>query len=172
LKDRFGAELESPYDTLFGERHESAECSGSAAHSRSVMGSSKRMVYSTPTALYRALDEEFGFTLDVCSSAGNEKCKRFFTLRDNGLAQEWGHHICWMNPPYGRYLPKWMQRAWEASQHGATVVCLVPSRTDTRWWHDYAMQGEIRFIKGRLTFEGERNPAPFPCSVVIFRGKV
>jgi site-specific DNA-methyltransferase (adenine-specific) len=128
------------------------------------------MDYGTPMETFRALDEEFHFTLDVCSSACNHKCERYFDEHADGLAQEWGHEVCWMNPPYGRYLPKWMQRAWEASQRGATVVCLVPSRTDTRWWHDYAMRGEIRFIKGRLTFQGEVNPAPFPCSVVIFHG--
>lgn len=149
---------------------QSADIACYVAHCRRVMGSSKRMVYGTPLALFEALDHEFGFTLDVCADEENHKCQRYYTLQDNGLAQEWGGEVCWMNPPYGRYLPMWMKKAWEASLKGATVVCLVPSRTDTAWWHDYAQKGEIRFLRGRLRFEGETNSAPFPCSVVVFRG--
>ena len=74
-----------------------------------------------------------------------------------------------MNPPYGRTIKAWMRKAWESSQDGATVVCLVPARTDTAWWHDYAMKGEIRYVRGRLKFGGHKNSAPFPCAVVIFR---
>ena len=76
-----------------------------------------------------------------------------------------------MNPPYGRGIDKWMRKAWETAQAGHTVVCLVPARTDTGWWHDYAARGEVRFLRGRLTFEGyaERgHNAPFPSAVVIF----
>ena len=76
----------------------------------------------------------------------------------------------WMNPPYGREIGKWMKKAYEESQQGCTVVCLVPSRTDTAWWHDYAMKAdEIRYIRGRLKFQGAENSAPFPSAVVIFR---
>jgi len=74
-----------------------------------------------------------------------------------------------MNPPYGRTIGQWMRKAHIASRQGATVVCLVPSRTDTRWWHDYAMKGEIRFIKGRLKFGDAKANAPFPNALVIFR---
>lgn len=74
-----------------------------------------------------------------------------------------------MNPPYGRTIGDWMRKAYESSQNGATVVCLVPARTDTVWWHDYAMRGEIEFIKGRLRFNGHKNSAPFPSAVVVFR---
>ena len=76
-----------------------------------------------------------------------------------------------MNPPYGREITKWMQKAYESSRQGVTVVCLVPSRTDTKWWHDYVMfADEIRFVKGRLKFDGHKNSAPFPSAVVIFKG--
>ena len=78
---------------------------------------------------------------------------------------------CWMNPPYGREIIKWMKKAYQESLKGCTVVCLVPSRTDTIWWHDYAMKGEITFIKGRLKFGNQSNPAPFPSAVVVFKGK-
>lgn len=74
-----------------------------------------------------------------------------------------------MNPPYGRAIGKWMRKAYESSLAGATVVCLVPARTDTRWWHDYAMRGEIEFIKGRLKFGSAKANAPFPSAVVTFR---
>ena len=74
-----------------------------------------------------------------------------------------------MNPPYGRDIEKWLQKAFQESQRGVTVVCLVPARTDTEWWHKYALQGEIRFLRGRLKFQGADATAPFPSAVVIFR---
>lgn len=73
-----------------------------------------------------------------------------------------------MNPPYGREIGHWMKKAYESSLTGAVVVCLVPARTDTKWWHDYAMKGDIEFIKGRLKFGDAKNNAPFPSAVVIF----
>ena len=74
-----------------------------------------------------------------------------------------------MNPPYGKQIAKWMRKAWQSSQEGATVVCLVPVRTDTKWWHEYAFRGEIRFIRGRLKFGDGTSPAPFPSALVVFR---
>jgi hypothetical protein len=76
-----------------------------------------------------------------------------------------------MNPPYGRTIARWMAKAVESAAAGATVVCLVPARTDTAWWHDYAVKGEIRFLRGRLKFGGAQHSAPFPSAVVIFRGQ-
>ena len=73
-----------------------------------------------------------------------------------------------MNPPYGREIGKWMQKAYESSLQGATVVCLIPARTDTAWWHDYAMKGQIEFLRGRLKFGGHKNSAPFPSAIVVF----
>lgn len=73
-----------------------------------------------------------------------------------------------MNPPYGREIGAWMAKAWRSSQAGALVVCLVPARTDTAWWHDYAAKGAVRFIRGRLKFGGHKNSAPFPSALVIF----
>lgn len=77
-----------------------------------------------------------------------------------------------MNPPYGREIIHWVKKAYETSIQGTTVVCLLPSRTDTKWWHEYCMKGEVRFIKGRLKFGGSKNSAPFPSAVVIFRKRV
>ena len=74
-----------------------------------------------------------------------------------------------MNPPYGRVIGAWMLKAWESSQRGATVVCLVPARTDTNWWHHFAMRGEVRLLKGRLKFGEAKSCAPFPSAIVVFR---
>lgn len=130
--------------------------------------SSKTDLWATPQDFFNALHKEFKFTLDVCATAENAKCKRYFTVEQNGLTKKWTGR-CWMNPPYGKVISHWMKKAYESAQAGALVVCLVPSRTDTKWWHDYAMNGEIRFIKGRLKFGNATTSAPFPSAVVIFR---
>lgn len=135
-----------------------------------LMFSSKTDLWSTPQGFFDEWNSKFNFTIDVCSDGVNNKCDKFFTEEDNGLNQKW-EGVCWMNPPYGRTIGQWMKKAYESSLEGATVVCLVPSRTDTKWWHDYAMKGEITFIKGRLKFGGNKNPAPFPSAVVVFKGE-
>ena len=124
--------------------------------------------WETPQSVFDSLNAQFRFTLDVCANHDNAKCERYFTKEDDGLSQEWTG-TCWMNPPYGREIGKWMEKAYESAKQGATVVCLVPARTDTRWWYDYAMAGEIKLVKGRLRFGGANNSAPFPSAVVIFR---
>jgi len=134
----------------------------------SVHFSSKTDLWATPQDTFDKLNAEFGFTLDVCALPTNTKCHRFYTPVADGLAQDWTGNVCWMNPPYGREIGKWMRKAWEESQRGATVVCLVPARTDTAWWHDYAMKGQIRFLLGRLKFGNAKHSAPFPSAVVVF----
>jgi phage N-6-adenine-methyltransferase len=131
--------------------------------------SSKRYEWETPQDLFDGLDREFGFTTDVCATDENAKCKRFFTIGDDGLKQKWSG-VCWMNPPYGRGIIKWMKKAYESSKQGVTVVCLVPARTDTKWWHEFSMKGEIRFIRGRIKFGDRKKDAPFPSAIVIFQG--
>lgn len=123
----------------------------------------------TPLDFFQVLDAEFNFTLDPCCTHENAKCARHFTQADNGLAQDWGTETVFMNPPYGREIKDWMRKAYEASLAGAVVVCLVPARTDTAWWHDYAIKGENRFLRGRLKFGGATTSAPFPSAVVVFR---
>ncbi len=133
--------------------------------------SSNTSEWSTPQATFDALDAEFHFTLDPCASAENAKCERYFTKEDDGLAQTW-EGSCFMNPPYGREIGKWVRKAYESSLEGATVVCLLPARTDTAWWHDYVMKSnDIRFIRGRLRFSGSKVNAPFPNAIVVFRPK-
>ena len=127
--------------------------------------------WETPPELFDPLDKEFGFTLDVCALPATAKCEEYFTPKDDGLQKAW-YGVCWMNPPYGREIAHWMKKALQESQRGVTVVCLVPSRTDTGWWWDYALKGEIRFIRGRVKFlQGGtyQGPAPFPSAIVIFR---
>jgi len=127
--------------------------------------------WGTPQEFFDKLNEEFGFTLDVCARDWNNKCDNYFTKEDDALTQVWSG-VCWMNPPYGRVLGKWMAKAAESWRSGATVVCLLPARTDTAWWHDFVMQGDIRFIRGRLKFvsrDGAGQYAPFPSAVVVFK---
>ena len=130
--------------------------------------SSATDMWETPQNFFDELDKEFHFSCDVCATRENAKCAKFYTPEQDGLKQTWGGGILWMNPPYGREIGKWVKKA---SESNATVVCLLPARTDTRWFHDYIYgKAEIRFVRGRLKFGGSKNSAPFPSMVVIFRG--
>lgn len=137
--------------------------------SMNVHFSSETDLHATPMDFFLKQNEKHGFEIDVCAIAENAKCEKFFTPEMDGLKQEW-MGVCWMNPPYGRTISQWMKKAYESSLQGAKVVCLVPARTDTAWWHDYAMKGEIEFIRGRLKFGDAKNSAPFPSAVVVFGG--
>lgn len=123
--------------------------------------------WETPDEIFVPLDNEFHFTLDVCASETNKKCLRFFTEIDDALTQRWDG-ICWMNPPFGNQ-DKWVKKAYQESQLGSVIICLLPSRTNTNWWHDYVMKGEVRFIRGRPKFKGAKYGLPQPLSIVIFR---
>ena len=130
--------------------------------------SSATDMWATPQDFFNKYNAIYNFEIDVCAITDNAKCKKYFSPEDNGLMQEW-RGVCWMNPPYGRGIGEWMRKAYESSKQGAIVVCLVPARTDTAWWHDYAMKGNIEFIRGRLKFGGSKNSAPFPSAVVVFK---
>lgn len=124
--------------------------------------------WATPQELFDALAWVYGgFTLDPCATAGNAKCKRFFTREQDGLAQPWTGKV-FMNPPYGRQIGRWVRKAFEESRDGAFVVCLLPARTDTRWWQDYVRRGHVHFLRGRLRFGDAKNAAPFPSAIVTF----
>lgn len=127
--------------------------------SQSVHFMSQRLDWKTPDAVYEELNKEFGFDFDPCPPNPSF----------DGLASDWGDsNFC--NPPYGRELPKWIEKGYEQWTYGKGVVFLIPSRTDTRWWHQYVMGAdEIRFIKGRLKFKGARHSAPFPSCVAVFK---
>lgn len=137
--------------------------------------SSNSEEWETPQGLYDELNSEFRFNLDVCANIENTKCPKYFSKGQDALRQDWYVHgrVCWCNPPYGRGVIDWVKKAYEESLKSATVVMLLPSRTDVKWFHDYCLPyGEIRFIKGRLKFGGADNSAPFPSMVVIFRPKI
>lgn len=135
---------------------------------------SNRDDWETPWALFNELDKEFHFTLDPCSSDSNAKCKKHYTIKENGLKQSWKDEIVFCNPPYGSEIKHWVKKAHDEWKNNyATVVMLIPARTDTKYFHDYIYkQAELRFIKGRVKFEicGDNfgKGATFPSMVVIF----
>lgn len=132
------------------------------------MMSSNTDLWATPQVFFEQQSALYGpFDIDVCADESNAKCAVYFNKGVDGLKQVWKGK-CWMNPPYGRGIGAWMKKAYESAGDGTVVVCLVPARTDTRWWHDYAMKGEITFIRGRLKFGTATNSAPFPSAIVVF----
>lgn len=138
--------------------------------------SSKKQDWETPQWLFDELNEEFHFNFDVCANVDNTKCgvNRYEEGVEDGLKEDWEKcaedvpkRINWMNPPYGREIGKWIKKASETKN--ATTVCLLPARTDTKWFHDYILgKSEVRFLKGRLKFGNSKNSAPFPSMIVIF----
>jgi phage N-6-adenine-methyltransferase len=139
---------------------------------KEAMFSSKTDLWATPQDFFDRLNAEFNFTLDPCSDGTNAKCQKYYTAKENGLAQDWSGERVFMNPPYGRVIGAWIRKAYEeGTKPNTLVVALIPARTDTKYWHDYVMKAkEIRFVRGRLKFGDGRNSAPFPSAVVIFRG--
>lgn len=130
---------------------------------------SQRGDWGTPPAIFDPLDEEFDFTLDVCASEENAKCDRYYTEDDDGLEQPW-HGTVWGNFPYGRGIGRWVEKAIRESRRGVTIVMLVPARTDSIWFQQLiANADEIRFLSGRVRFEGAENNAPFPSAIAILR---
>ena len=135
------------------------------------MFTSERPDWATPQAFFDLVDAEFGFTLDSAAEPHNAKCDRYLTEEMDGLGMPWPG-VVWCNPPYGRAISRWIEKGYREAQAGATVVMLIPARTDTAYWHDYVMKAaEIRLIRGRLVFgSGEaRANAPFPSALVVFR---
>lgn len=132
--------------------------------------SSRSEEWYTPQPFFDKLNEEFHFTLDPCATKENTKCAKFFTKEQDGLTKSWANEIVFMNPPYGRDIKYWMEKAYKESLGGAVVVCLIHARTDTRWFWDWVIDKakEIRFIKGRIRFGGLPNSSPFPSLVVVY----
>ena len=167
---------------------------------KDLMFSSASSEWATPPEIFEPLNKEFGFTLDVCATRENAKCKRYFSKEDDTFKQDWKGR-CWMNPVYGipenpcpkdrskckkkkcikrgyhidTYIPgalDFVEKAyWEVLRgYSECVVCLLPVRSDTVWWHRRVMYAaEIRFIEGRITFVGAPAPAPFPSVIVVFK---
>ena len=138
-----------------------------------VMFSSQTDQWATPQDFFDKLNEEFHFTLDPCADEFNHKCEKYYTEEQDGLSQSWEKETVFCNPPYGREIGKWVEKAYaENLVGGAFVVMLIPARTDTKWFHDYIYKKhnvEVRFVKGRLKFGNADNSAPFPSMIVIFK---
>jgi len=123
----------------------------------------------TPQELFDAIDRQFHFTRDVCASAENAKCAAYWTEADDCLSKVWDG-VNWMNPPY-KTMRKFIEKAYN-ERDNAVTVCLIPARTNTRWWHDYCMEGEVYFIRGRPKFGGYKHGLPQPLALVVFgRGR-
>jgi len=146
--------------------------------------SSEDMTWGTPIDFYNEMNNEFNFTLDVAAAPATAKCEKYYTEDDDGLSKDWSGEVCWMNPPYGREIKYWIEKAYNESRKGAVVVALIPFRPDTRYWFDYIWQPipnntftyattprdgvEVRAIKGRLKFGDSKSSAPFPSAIIIF----
>lgn len=129
--------------------------------------------WATPQEFFDRLNEEFHFTLDPCATAENAKCEKYYTKEQNGLAQDWTGETVFCNPPYGNEIGKWCLKCLEHSESGGVAVMLIPARTDTKVFHEYIYgKAEIRFIRGRLHFNGSKWNAPFPSMVVVYGKKV
>ena len=129
--------------------------------------------WSTPDAFFQDLDREFHFTLDPCASDENHKCEWYYTKEQDGLSKDWSGHCVFCNPPYSE-IARWTEKCYrEGTKDNTTVVLVIPSRTDTQYFHNFIYhRSEIRFVEGRLRFSGMKVNAPFPSMIVIFRGAV
>ena len=136
------------------------------------MFSSSSVEWSTPQWLFDELDNEFHFTLDLCSTHENHKCDKYYTETENGLLQDWQGETVYCNPPYGKQISQWVEKCYrEGTKDNTTVVMLIPARTDTAYFHDFILnRSEIRFVPGRLCFNDGNGRSPFASIVVIFRG--
>lgn len=138
--------------------------------------STNSVEWSTPEWFFERLDKEFHFTLDPCATDENHKCEKYYTEKQDGLAQDWGGETVFCNPPYGKKLTeKWVKKcAEEAQKARTTVVLLIPARTDTKAFHEYLYNKEnveLRFVRGRLKFGEKNQRAPFPSLVAVIRNK-
>ena len=148
-----------------------------------LIGSSKDDTWTTPRSLYDKLCEEFNFTLDAAALSNSTLCEEWYgpdhpdETRRDGLSRDWLEDskggVVWLNPPYGRDITKqWLIKANNEARKGATVVCLIPSRTSSLWFHDHCLPNRIRFIKRRLKFGNSKNAAPFDSLLVLMKKEI
>ena len=137
-----------------------------------VLFSHKSDEWSTPQHIFDKLNQKYNFTLDPASDGINNKCAKHFTMKENGLLQDWKGETVFINPPYSKTYD-WVHKAFHEAMHNScTVVMLLPARVDTRWFHEFCLDPlvtkSVTFIKGRLKFGGNKNSAPFPSMIVEF----
>lgn len=149
--------------------------------------SSAKTDWETPQELFDRLNAIFRFTIDVCATARNAKCRRYFcppgyeppeavyvddrySMGEDGLEQSWEKEICWMNPPYGRDIGRWCAKAcFESRNRNSAVIALLPARTDTQWWQNWVRPyALVDFLPGRLRFGGCKTSAPFPSAIAYY----
>ncbi|HEC72378.1 MAG: DNA N-6-adenine-methyltransferase [Candidatus Thorarchaeota archaeon] len=132
--------------------------------------------WQTPPWFFQHWNKQFNFLWDMAASDSNFLVKNYVTQEQDALNMEWpGKSRLYANPPYSRELGKWLERGWDAASRGSDVVFLVHARTDTIWFHEWAVRGAITFVKGRLSFlHGgvEQDPAPFPSIVIHYSPKM
>lgn len=138
-----------------------------------VIHSSKRHDWRTPQELFKSLDRVFDFKVDAAAGAQNKLCDRFWSESDSALSKDWnvGGWV-WVNPPYGKQVKDWFEKAGEEAGKGARVVLLCMACTETKWF-DVAWKNcaEIWFLSPRVRFEqpGEKSgPAPKGSAIFIF----
>ena len=140
----------------------------------SVHYSSKSTAWETPQDFYERLNNAYQFNLDPCATSETAKCGNYFTEEEDGLLQSWARRRAFMNPPYGRKIGKWVKKAYEEGlKPHTTVVCLLPARTDTKWWHDWIPKTDaILFKKGRVKFllNGEGKGSSQAPSILVAMG--
>lgn len=136
------------------------------------------MEWETPRSLFEAVDQIYRFDLDPASSDKNALCELHYTVEDDGLSKDWGGHRVFCNPPYGRQIGKWIEKAAkEGMKPNTIVVVLCPARTDTAYWHDWVVPyaSEISFLRGRVKYQldgKELNSSPFPSCLIRFGGEL
>lgn len=158
-----------------------------------ILFSKKSNDWETPVDLFNKLNEYYNFDIDVCCTEQNKKCAVGITKKDDGLIQSWtrfyeeNQHskscaiqrplIAWMNPPY-KDIKLWLAKAIVmAEDEDISTVCLLPARTDTKWFHEFLYHGKddkkyiqaVRFLKGRLKFVGAKSSAPFPSMIATIQ---
>lgn len=165
-------------------------------HAHRVLTTSDNMKRATPEYFYDWLDGMMHFTVDVCADELNHKHARYFSERDNGLAQSWANETFFMNPPYGRQTPGWMAKARDEVMLDRAMGCaLIPARVGVEWWRVYVKQldgaaGKLRDVRvmpkydltwyrwerltiglyfhdERIEFDGLETGAPFDAAVVF-----
>jgi phage N-6-adenine-methyltransferase len=143
---------------------------------RGYMPLSKTDKWETPQDYFDSWNSIHKFDLDVAALKENHKTDKWLGLdhedptRRDGLTAEWDGQSIWCNPPYGRGIGNWVKRADDESKT-KKVVMLLPSRTDTAWFHDYVLKHDVEFLRGRLKFGNAVNSAPFASILVVMNGK-
>ena len=145
-----------------------------ARKSKAYIPPSKSNDWETPADFFAKVAARHTFSIDLAADKHNAKCPRYYTEKDDALSKDWSGETAWCNPPYGRVIAQWIEKAAKtvAKDAATTIVVLVPARTDTKWFHSFCLENDdctVEFIKGRLKFGGIDTPAPFPSMLLTFK---